>query len=506
MRSVLTRIGRRSTQRIGFFFRMIGVNMKVSRYGVSLFAFALLAAPAGAWAAKPAAGGGQGPSSGAATSGGSAATTIPSASASTTASASTGSPTTASFESQMLAYGAVEKIAQNVADNVCSRLPTPPAGPHTLVIYDQSTFATVLAYSSFIQNAKLIEGAYSTLTPAPTKAIGVDAVTGAAAVTPTVSDSTSKQSTNSVSLSMDPISDVTQLISALATSSNSETYGSVTIPDSVVALAVTGALPISAGSYPSCNGLKIVYPPMFGQGSAGNQAAIDVQTVIAEVQDARSAAHAFVDKELTTAKGQTSTQYPGLAQATALSDIDTLYDGFINSLTQVNATTGQVGIQSVVQGHALADLLSGEPAIAAQPAVLAVPGQKAVAAIKRNGRVIQAAKPEILEIKAKDAVDAVPAVPPAYVLLATVLSAGGSTHDHKTFWTNLSSGDQITYSGGAIIGVSLWQASQSPLYAKVLRVRFPFQKSAASDDLTAPSDNLDAAPPAAKPLPPAAGH
>jgi hypothetical protein len=98
----------------------------------------------------------------------------------------------------------------------------------------------------------------------------------------------------------------------------------------------------------------------------------------------------------------------------------------------------------------------------------------------------------------------VPEVPPAYVLLATVFSAGGSTHDHKTFWTNLSSGDQITYSGGAIVGVVLWQASKPPLYANVLRVRFPFQKSAASTDKEAASDNLPEV--AAPPQSASAGH
>jgi hypothetical protein len=163
--------------------------MNVSRHSGSLLAIALLIAPAGALAAKPAGGGSQGSTTGAASpasTGGATPSATPAANT-TAASAAAASPTTASFESQMLAYGAVEKIAKNVAGTVCNRLPSvlPPQAPavsshQTVVIYDQSAFATVLAFSSFVQNAKLIESAYSTLvTPTSnTLTVGVAAESG----------------------------------------------------------------------------------------------------------------------------------------------------------------------------------------------------------------------------------------------------------------------------------------------------------------------------------------
>src|SRR5271166_1812328 len=72
-----------------------------------------------------------------------------------------------------------------------------------------------------------------------------------------------------------------------------------------------------------------------------------------------------------------------------------------------------------------------------------------------------------------------------YVLLASILSAGGTMRDHKTLWTALSTGDKITFSGGLMVNVALWQANSAmPLYANILRYRVPFSNIA---DPTHPS-------------------
>ncbi len=64
---------------------------------------------------------------------------------------------------------------------------------------------------------------------------------------------------------------------------------------------------------------------------------------------------------------------------------------------------------------------------------------------------------------------------PAYILLASILSAGGTIRDHKTLWTELSTGDKITFSGGVIVNVALWQSNDTaPLYSNLLRYRAPF--------------------------------
>ena len=139
----------------------------------------------------------------------------------------------------------------------------------------------------------------------------------------------------------------------------------------------------------------------------------------------------------------------------ALTDVDGLYDSFMNSLLQVNSGSGILGSASVIQGQQLASLLAG---------------QKKVDAIPADAN--HAATPEV------------PAVPPAYILLATIVASGGTQRVHKTFWTALSTGDKITYSGGAIVNVSLWQATaKSPVYSQELRYRTPFMNLKAPTDI-----------------------
>jgi hypothetical protein len=82
---------------------------------------------------------------------------------------------------------------------------------------------------------------------------------------------------------------------------------------------------------------------------------------------------------------------------------------------------------------------------------------------------------------------------PAYILLASILSAGGTIRDHKTLWTALSSGDKITFSGGVMVNVALWRSNdRAPLYSNVLRYRAPFSniKGPSTTDHVTDGDNL----------------
>ena len=67
----------------------------------------------------------------------------------------------AAFESQMLAYGALDHIASNIATTVCGskEITTTPA----IVIFDQTSFTALQSYQAFIANANLVIGAYKTL-------------------------------------------------------------------------------------------------------------------------------------------------------------------------------------------------------------------------------------------------------------------------------------------------------------------------------------------------------
>jgi hypothetical protein len=132
-----------------------------------------------------------------------------------------------------------------------------------------------------------------------------------------------------------------------------------------------------------------------------------------------------------------------------------MYDSFMNSLLQVNSDSGAVGSPSVIQGYQLANVLAG-------------PAEK-------NGSFRH----------------------PAFILLASILSAGGTELDRKTFWTALGSGDKITYSGGIIVNVSLWHSDdKAPIYSNLLRYRAPFSNVNDPSDKSNVTigDNLSARP------------
>jgi hypothetical protein len=325
----------------------------------------------------------------------------------------------------MLAYTAVDKISRKVATGVCDKfksLTDSDRSKNIIVIYDQTSFATTMSYAAFAQNASALVGAYGTLAPA-----GRDAESGSGRVGTAAGGS-------GTSLSYSPVSDLTGLLQAVAVSANTETYGSVVIPDSAVAIALTRELIGNA----SCNGISIVYPPLFGQGSYGNIAAKNIQGTIDDVNAARRTAHNRVTAALTTGTSVGPAPASPSYYSAALADVDVLYDNFINSLLQPNPSTGVIGSAAVVQGRALTNLLAKQAGVHE----------------------------------------------PAFVLLATVVAAGGTMHDHKTFWTALSTGDKFTFSGGAIVAASLWQASPTegalspaPVYSDVVHVRTDFESS-----------------------------
>ena len=383
----------------------------------------------------------------------------------------------AAFESQMLAYGALDHIASNIATTVCGskEITTTPA----IVIFDQTSFTALQSYQAFIANANLVIGAYKTLLDGDSSesAKMINRLRDVFHTREQAYKSQSKEAAPQEDLAKhlsedwkskefaltvtgpaigDPFSDLTGLLSAIAISSNTETAGAITIPDSALAVLLTRKF----ASRDECAGKAIIYPPLFGQGSASAFSSADIQADIQEVDDIRKQVHQQVDdtnaRFITDHKTQAGITGDSVLTA-ALTDVDGLYDSFMNSLLQVNSGSGILGSASVIQGQQLASLLAG---------------QKKVDAIPADAN--HAATPEV------------PAVPPAYILLATIVASGGTQRVHKTFWTALSTGDKITYSGGAIVNVSLWQATaKSPVYSQELRYRTPFM------NLKAPTDIVD---------------
>lgn len=404
------------------------------------------------------------------------------ASAATPSAPASSPSSSAAFESQMLSFGALNHIAKDIAQRVCSNDEL-KKHTETIIIFDQASFANVQAYQSFLTNARLVVGAYNTLMTDSNREKWLTRLNSLADqhlivpseankfLKPGFENHKKQLGTRAIGPTFgDPISDAASLLSALAVSSNTEAAGSITIPDSALALAITQQLKTQACSE------RVVYPPLFGSGSLTDASLADIQVEIQKVDDVRSVAHQAVEdsnreyimefpsKPHTPASPATPGPPPTPATpetpatagtndtilASALTDIDGLYDNLINALLQVNSSTGITGSASVIQGRRLATLLTGK--------------------------------------LSDDKTRFEKAPSPAYILLASVVTAGGTTRIHKTLWTALSTGDKITYSGGAVVSFSLWNInSQSPIFSENLRYRSPFMNIRTPSD----TDGLD---------------
>jgi hypothetical protein len=307
----------------------------------------------------------------------------------------------------------------------------------TIVIYDAPSFASLQAFEAFVANIQALTASYKTLVP---KIAELDARVKSLALARNVpsksgvglSDLETHLQTKRTAMFGtvgDPFADLTALASAAAVSSNVESASSVVLPDSSMAVALTGAL-TKKEACPSKEFI-VVYPPLFGQASASDFSSADIDLNIQILQDTRQAVHEIVYASVQPNSDKALAD--GNAVLTkALTDIDGLYDNFMNSLLQVNSGTGVIGSAGVIQGYRLAALLSGGPKKVAE----------------------------------------------THVLLASVVGAGGTERVHKTFWTALGHGDKITYSGGLIANVVMWKSTGgNPEFSELMYSKSAFQNA-----------------------------
>jgi hypothetical protein len=408
------------------------------------------------------------------------------ASTSTSTAPSTGAAapsSSAPIEEQVLAFRSLDLIAQYVAQRVCMRPDiagkvertdsnSPDPKDQTILIFDQASFANIGAFAAFQANAQVVFGAYKSLADEypngknfeneieNLRKIRLTALTKLSA-----NDAKAKAQADvrnrhysifaPITLApVEPFSDATSFLSAVASASTSETAGSIVIPDSAAAVAITRELKKRD------NGCiitpQIIYPPLFGPGSATDYSSAEIQTEIQDVDDARQIAltHADTAFKATLGMGDGRAANGDSIISSVVTDVNGLYDSFMNSLLQVNSSTGVIGSAAIVQGYQLYKLLSGYP----------------------------------LDTHEK------PTKPKAFILLASILSAGGTEHDHKNFFRSLLPGDQLSYSAGVVVNVSLWRSGdaaaplptaenqispdtgRAPIYSDVLRLRIPFTK------------------------------
>jgi len=366
-----------------------------------------------------------------------------SAAAPASSAAQTAAPTassSAAIESQMLAYGGLDKIASDIATTVCSKM---DGTSSTVVIYDQASFANIQSYGAFVANAKAMVLLYETLLSENHRSAFNENLKNEA------EKKKVKPRSFGISNAIDPFQDASGLLQAIAVASNSESPGSIVIPDSAMAVAITRELKQSTPCAPKR--LNVIYPPLFGNSSSTDVSTTDIDSILQKLQDVRVQAITDVDAANMAwmDKYRGTTGNPVLANV--LQDVNGVYDSLMNSLLQVNPSTGTIGSASVIQGHQLANVLAGPSG--------------------DDGTFKY----------------------PAFILLASILSAGGTEHVHKTLWTALSTGDKITYSGGVVVNVSLWRSNtKAPIYSNVLRYRAPFSdvKNPNSTDNVTDGDNL----------------
>ncbi len=336
------------------------------------------------------------------------------------------------FETEMLAYGAVNQLAESIARQVCTDLPNSPKP--TVVIFDQGSFQNVQAWMTFVSSAAAIKNAYETLL-SPNETLYL------------FPPQASNQET--LGLAFIPItsgSDLATLISTLAssTTNNASTF---TIQDSTMAVSLAHQFTRVS----ECNGatnrtpsVNLVYYPLFGSYvDIGDATTLLTQTM----------------SDLNTLRNYIQLNYAFSSNTDPnfqlYTDLNNQYDALIKI---ISSTPGQ---QSQSQGGGLQQSAqSGQTSGSSAASPPAGAGGGGAGGGQSVTSLLQGA---MLAKLLKD--------PETYVLYADVVAAGGTQRDRKNLFT-LITGDWISYSGGLVVNVALVRSSDTSLkFADTLRYR-----------------------------------
>ena len=328
------------------------------------------------------------------------------------------------FETQMLAYGAINQLAYGIAQRVCALKPN-----GTVIIFDQTSFQNLQAWQAFQASADALTSAYQTLTsqaaapvaPPPPPAGPAAPAGGASQAQSSNTLSTQGPGSAATPQGFFAGSDVGGLISAIA-AATTNAASSVTVPDSAMATAILHQM----GRLSSCSSVTRTYYPLFGNSANLVGPTNDVNTVLVRLNNAR-----WNIIQVLNSNSATNTSPLWLAADHLNTDYDQLLNTLSTSVAQnqtaVTATPGpNPGITSIVQGAQMARVLKQ---------------------------------------------------PNTYLLYANVVSAGGTQRDRKNLFTIIFTGDLISYSGGAVVNYALTESATDKLVdADVLRYRSSFTR------------------------------
>jgi hypothetical protein len=266
--------------------------------------------------------------------------TSPSASNSSTG-ATTSAQTQASnapFESQMLAYGAVDQIVDQAVREVCARSSS-DTNKITVVLYDQQAFAAIGQYKAFEASVGYLTKQYESLrdTIAPPVTAAGPGGTG------------STSSTN-------PFIAVAPQIATLIQSSRQETPSSISLSNTAIALSTINKLKEGCAQKdtqpPNLKFKDIIYPPLYL--SIQPPSPVRVFATLDDLFKFRSQVARHLDSIDDISKASAKDKQIAATYAQLEQSLSTILTTFLGT----DPSSGSAGIISLSQGQEIAELLA----------------------------------------------------------------------------------------------------------------------------------------------------
>lgn len=334
------------------------------------------------------------------------------------------------FESQMLAYGAIDQIAQEFVSSACDALKN-SSNEVTIqvVLYDSATFASVPNYGAFALNLSLLKNQYNVIQKK---------LSGGAASTSAFMDAAS-------------------LVLQYSAASNTETGSNITLSDSAIRLSLAHyfTAPAPAAATPAtpagkkltrCAEDKVIiqlnYPALANPAAFIETARKNTAAELDGLLDLKVSVQDGLQKAVADKKIAADDDL-----AKKLVEVNKSYDQFIAALTASDPNTGVPAIVGILQGRAIFEFLE-----------------------KDN----------------------------SYIVYEEAVAGGGTQKNRKNLYTNVISGDLISYSGGAIINLAMVNVKTSKIVlANPVRLRTDFTRipKPQPDADTRAGDNLNSLKP-----------
>jgi hypothetical protein len=320
---------------------------------------------------------------------------------------------TAFFESQMLAYGALNQVSESAVKAVCDAVAQDKTkNDATVIIFDQTSFQGLQAWQSFVVSLNALNEAYKTLL-CDEKACPSDKDANAGSASFITGGA-----------------DLASLITAVA-ASTAENASGFAISNTSMAVSLVHQFKRLAASRSSCKNLNVVYFPLFGSFTFLPNAQAAISEALAGPNQTR--------RMLQTAMPSPfhDNQSPKYLLFT---DLNNSYDALLKSLLPGAPSNNQGAGNNQSAGATP----SGGPTGSSSSS--STSGSQSSGSFGSTSLLQGAVLQKLIE------------QPNTYILYADVAAAGGTQRARKNLFTVLFTGDLLSYSGGVIVNVALLKA------------------------------------------------